>query len=63
MIDRERLGAPPIGVGVAVLNNYFGREWVILLGKEVSGRYSNQYNLCAGKLEYQDSTCYIIHNP
>lgn len=44
---------------MAVLNNYYGREWTILLAKERGGYYKDQYNLCAGKLEPEDHGCYI----
>ena len=45
------------GVGVAVLNNYPGKGWCILLGKERDGIYTHQYNLAAGKVE--GHMCYI----
>jgi 8-oxo-dGTP pyrophosphatase MutT (NUDIX family) len=47
------------GVGVVIMNNYYRREWVILLGKEVSGRYAGKYNICSGNLDNSDNGCYI----
>lgn len=37
-------------------NNYYGKEMVVLVGKERSGAYRNQFNLIGGKGEKTD-TC------
>lgn len=48
------------GIGVAYIINYQEKgDYAILLGKERNGKYTNQYNLCAGKMNSSDNKCYI----
>jgi 8-oxo-dGTP pyrophosphatase MutT (NUDIX family) len=55
-VDARRRGARR-GVAVAVMSRHAGKL-VCLLGLERAGRYRNQYNLCAGELEWHDYDCY-----
>lgn len=52
------------GAGILVINNYKCKNGnvtpSILLGKEVSGRYANQYNLAAGGMDKDDDGCYLV---
>ena len=45
------------GVAVIILNNYYGKEPVVLLGRERFGIYKHKYNFCAGKREPKDNGC------
>ncbi len=47
------------GVAAVIFNNYYGKQYVVLLGKERKGQYEKQYNLCAGKVEAQDNGCLL----
>ncbi|ARF08363.1 hypothetical protein Catovirus_1_413 [Catovirus CTV1] len=49
----------PGGIGIAFVNNYYNKDYVVLLGKERGGNYAGQYNICSGKVESQDNGCYI----
>jgi hypothetical protein len=47
------------GVAAVIFNNYFGKQWVIMAGKERAGMYKGLFNLIAGKMESCDNGCYI----
>lgn len=47
------------GVGAAILNNYYGRQWTMLTPKEKAGKYANQFNVCSGSMEHDDNGCFI----
>lgn len=47
------------GVASLILNNYNGKGFVALLGKELHGSYAGKYNLCSGRLDPNDKDCWI----
>jgi len=53
-----------IGKGIAILpllyySSKTNKFWAGLLGKEKYGKYAGQMNLCAGKMEKEDSNCWL----
>lgn len=49
----------PVGVAIIVFLLYYNKDPAVLLGLERGGKYKDQYNLAAGKLEHHDNGCYM----
>lgn len=52
------MGANKKKVGIALINKYTEKGPTILLGQEKSGEYVNQFNICTGTLNLNES-CFI----